>query len=258
MPESRSDLLKISPELKSGRMWHDPQNCSFPELEESVSILSKVHPLQPEEKKVRQKTSTVAQMMVQQPENIPVSPGLQPGVFQVTSSNSPRAALPQPCRAQLWGLLPVCSKGDQAQNRPRGWDGAPCSSRPYLAGCPWAGTGGLSFVRLSVLLPTARPEFAARDNWSYKVPTLLSMSTLITAGPADLQVQNRLEHCDHPRQIPVTSRHPQAALSTAPPAQFSIHSFPCPLRPFHSSIQHLLSKTCLKLFYLNMSSSHKK
>lgn len=63
-------------------------------------------------------------------------------------------------------------------------------------------------MRLSVLLPTARPEFAARDNWSYKVPTLLSMSTLITAGPADLQIQNTLEHCDlprHPRHIPVTS-----------------------------------------------------
>lgn len=74
MPESRSDLLKISPELISGRMWHDPQNCSFPELEESVSILSKVHPLQPEEKKVRQKTSTVAQT-TQQPENITRHPG---------------------------------------------------------------------------------------------------------------------------------------------------------------------------------------
>lgn len=116
MPESRSDLLKISPELKSGRMWHDPQNCSFPELEESVSILSKVHPLQPEEKKVRQKTSTVAQMMVQQPENIPVSPGLQPRVFQVTSSNSPRAALPQPC---------VCSRGTQHRTGPGGGTGLP-------------------------------------------------------------------------------------------------------------------------------------
>lgn len=80
--------------------------------------------------------------------------------------------------------------------------GSPCR---YLAGCRWAGTGGLSFVRLSALPPTARPEFAARDSWSYKVPTLQSMSTLITAGPADLQIQNGLEHCDLPRHIPVTS-----------------------------------------------------
>lgn len=206
MPESRSDLLKISPELKSGRMWHDPQNCSFPELEESVSILSKVHPLQPEEKKVRQKTSTVAQMTVQQAENITVTPGLQPGVLQVTTSNSPRdSTAPSPAGFGCGGSCPFAPRGTKHRTRPGGGTGLPGSSCCYLAGCPWAGTGGLSFVRLSVLLPTARPEFAARDNWSYKVPTLLSMSTLITAGPADLRIQNGLEHCDLLRDIPVTS-----------------------------------------------------
>lgn len=93
MPESRSDLLKISPELISGRMWHDPQNCSFPELEESVSILSKVHPLQPEEKKVRQKTSTVAQTTVQQPENITRYPGASSEeVLQVITLNTSRVS----------------------------------------------------------------------------------------------------------------------------------------------------------------------
>lgn len=125
MPESRSDLLKISPELKSGRMWHDPQNCSFPELEESVSILSKVHPLQPEEKKVRQKTSTVAQMMVQQPENIPVSPGLQPGVLQVTTSNSPRGST-APALVGLAVGAPACLlRGAPSTEEAPGWGGAP-------------------------------------------------------------------------------------------------------------------------------------
>lgn len=111
MPESRSDLLKISPELISGRMWHDPQNCSFPELEESVSILSKVHPLQPEEKKVRQKTSTVAQTTVQQPENItryPVPSSRE--VLQVTTLNTPAKPGPPPVLAA--GRLPGSSKGD--------------------------------------------------------------------------------------------------------------------------------------------------
>lgn len=198
MPESRSDLLKISPELKSGRMWHDPQNCSFPELEESVSILSKVHPLQPEEKKVRQKTSTVAQMMVQQPQNIPVTPGLQPGVLQSLPRTPQGQQGPSPARLGCGGSCPFAPRGTKHRTGPGVGRG------PYLAGCPWAGTGGLSFVRLSVLPPTARPEFAARDSWSYKVPTLLSMSTLITAGPADLRTQNGLEHWD----LPGTSQRP--------------------------------------------------
>lgn len=93
MPESRSDLLKISPELTSGRMWHAPQNCS-PELGGSVSILSKVHSLQPEEKKVRQKTSTVAQT-VQQAENItryPVASSEE--VLQVTPMNTLKPRTP--------------------------------------------------------------------------------------------------------------------------------------------------------------------
>lgn len=49
-------------------------------------------------------------------------------------------------------------------------------------------------MRLSVLLPTARPEFGVKDNWNYKVLTLLSTSTLITAGLEDLWIQKMLEH----------------------------------------------------------------
>lgn len=244
MPESRSDLLKISPELKSGRMWHDPQNCSFPELEESVSILSKVHPLQPEEKKVRQKTSTVARLMVQQPQNSPRHPRAPARSAASHYLELPRGSTaPAPPGSAMGGLL----RGTKHRTGPGAGTGLPGSPRPYLAGCPWAGTGGLSFVRLSVLLPTARPGFAARDNWSYKVPTLQSMSTLITAGPADLQTQNRLEHWDLPRHIPVTvTGTPQSP----PPAQLSVCPTPWNSTPSPSplSIHYLLGKTCLKLF----------
>lgn len=138
MPESRSDLLKISPELKSGRMWHDPQNCSFPELEESVSILSKVHPLQPEEKKVRQKTSTVAQMMVQQPENIPVTPGLQPGVLQITTSNSPRGSTaPAPAGSAVGAPARLLQGGPSTEEAPgvgRGSRAPPALTWPVVGG----------------------------------------------------------------------------------------------------------------------------
>lgn len=206
MPESRSDLLKISPELISGRMWHDPQNCSFPELEESVSILSKVHPLQPEEKKVRQKTSTVAQMTVQQPENItryPVASSEE--VLQVTTLNTSHVSEAQnPADASCRGFCPFPPRGTSSRTCHRtsgtGLPHAPLAC--YLAGYLWAATRGLSFVRLSGLLPTARPEFGVKDNWNYKVPTLLSMSTLITAGLEDLQIQKKLEHMAYPERHP--------------------------------------------------------
>lgn len=55
-------------------------------------------------------------------------------------------------------------------------------------------------MRLSGLPPTARPEFGVKDNWNYKVPTLLSMSTLTTAGLEDLQIQKKLEHVAHPER----------------------------------------------------------
>lgn len=197
MPESRSDLLKISPELISGRMWHDPQNCSFPELEESVSILSKVHPLQPEEKKVRQKTSTVAQMTVQQPENItryPVASSEE--VLQVTTLNTSRISKAQNPASSAGGFCPFPPRGTSSRTSHRAAGTGLPRAPPvcYLAGYLWAATRGLSFVRLSGLLPTARPEFGVKDNWNYKVPTLLSMSTLITAGLEDLQIQKKLEH----------------------------------------------------------------
>lgn len=48
-------------------------------------------------------------------------------------------------------------------------------------------------MRLSVLLPTARPEFGVKDNWNYKVPTPLSTSTLTTAGLEDLRIEKKLE-----------------------------------------------------------------
>lgn len=138
MPESRSDLLKISPELKSGRMWHDPQNCSFPELEESVSILSKVHPLQPEEKKVRQKTSTVAQMTVQQAENITVTPGLQPGVLKVTTSNSPRdSTAPAPPGSAVGAPARLLRGGLSTEHAPgvgRGSRAPPAVTWPVVRG----------------------------------------------------------------------------------------------------------------------------
>lgn len=121
MPESRSDLLKISPELISGRMWHDPQNCSFPELEESVSILSKVHPLQPEEKKVRQKTSTVAQMTSAAREHHSLPSGFQRGaVGRHYSAHLARQPSPEPRRRRLGGVCPIPPRGaeqhDTAQN----------------------------------------------------------------------------------------------------------------------------------------------
>jgi len=68
-------------------------------------------------------------------------------------------------------------------------------------------TGGLSSERLSVLLPTARPEFGVKDSWNYKVLTLLSMSTLITAGLEDLQIQKRLEHTAHAERHSVICYH---------------------------------------------------
>ena len=206
MPESRSDLLKISPELISGRMWHDPQNCSFPELEESVSILSKVHPLQPEEKKVRQKTSTVAQMTVQQPENItryPVASSEE--VLQVTTLNTSRVSKAQnPAGASCGGFCPFPPRGTSSRTCHRtAGTGLPCAPPAcYLAGYLWVVTRGLSFVRLSVLLPTARPEFGVKDNWNYKVPTLLSTSTLITASLEDLRIQKKLEHVAYPERHP--------------------------------------------------------
>lgn len=78
-------------------------------------------------------------------------------------------------------------------------------------------------MRLSVLLPTARPEFGVKDNWNYKVPTLLSMSTLITAGLEDLQIQKKLEHVAYPERHPqrsplprTGSAKPRAALMNNP------------------------------------------
>lgn len=70
----------------------------------------------------------------------------------------------------------------------------------YLAGYLWVATRGLSFGRLSGLLPTAHPEFGVKDSWNYKVLTLLSMSTLITAGLEDLQIQKKLEHVAYPER----------------------------------------------------------
>jgi len=135
MPESRSDLLKISPELISGRMWHDPQNCSFPELEESVSILSKVHPLQPEEKKVRQKTSTVAQTTAQQPASIaryPVASSEE--VLQVTALPTSRVSkAPRPAGAGCGGFCPAPPSSRTCPSR--AGTGLPRAPRAcYLAG----------------------------------------------------------------------------------------------------------------------------
>lgn len=206
MPESRSDLLKISPELRSGRMWHDPQNCSFPELEESVSILSKVHPLQPEEKKVRQKTSTAAQMTVQQPENITCYPvASSKEVLRVATLNTPHISKAQnPAGASCRGFCPFPPRG--TSSRTCHSTGLLCATPAcYLAGYLWAVTRGLSFVRLSGLLPTARPEFVVKDNWNYKVPTLLSTSTLTTAGLEDLQIQKKLEHAAYPKTFAAMS-----------------------------------------------------
>lgn len=179
-------------------MWHDPQNCSFPELEESVSILSKVHPLQPEEKKVRQKTSTVAQMTAQQSEHHSIPSGFQRGVASHYWTTSSRAQNPAGASCRASCTPPVGLAAERATEQMGQASRAPPAC--YLAGYLWVATRGLSFGRLSGLLPTAHPEFGVKDSWNYKVLTLLSMSTLITAGLEDLQIQKKLEHVAYPER----------------------------------------------------------
>lgn len=112
---------------------------------------------------------------------------------QVTTGNRTR-------RRQLRGLLPVPPRGNSSATCPSAaGTGLPrLPPNRYLAGCLWVVTRGLSFVRLSVLLPTARPEFGVKDNWNYKVPTPLSTSTLTAAGLEDLQIQKELERAASP------------------------------------------------------------
>lgn len=165
--------------------------------------------------------------------------------------------------------------GPAAEHAECRWD-SPRSPAGYLAGYLWAVTGGLSSERPSVLLPTARPEFGVKGSWNYKVLTLLSMSTLITAGLGDLQIQKRLEHTAHAERHPAICSHTQAELSPAllqhtpmfrgtqgprePPTQPSLCPAPrtsitgggeqspsIPQLNHSAQAQHLLANPCHKL-----------